>query len=420
MSGLACAVVFCTVYALILPAITAENTPQCGQEEHTHTEACYAAAESGRTLVCTPETLGVHQHTAHCLGPEGQYVCGYADFVIHHHDTACYDASGVLWCPLPEVEEHTHSEACYQAADSAPAEPVHTHTDECYTTERGELTCTLPEAEGHAHSAEAGCYDGTGTLICQVEESAGHQHTDQCYAQTQVLTCTLPTEAEAPAAEPAQTEPTERLLICGRQEIVLHQHGPGCYDGTGALICGQVQVLAHQHSDDCFQAAEGAAEPVLTCQLAEHTHTAQCFLLEGLTAEEWAQVDSVNALLAALPGREEIEGKMAELEEAGDEEGSDAYLTQLIQAVQEAQAAYDALTEPQREKVTGAQRLEELTWLQAAVLPEEESTNTIALWQTKELTLTGTTPAVVSFTPEYAHEYGFTVSRTSSSTQDSR
>ena len=375
MSCLACAVVFCTVYALILPAITAENTPQCGQEEHVHTEACYAAAESGRTLVCTPETLGVHQHTADCLGAEGEYVCGYANFVIHHHDTACYDASGVLWCPLPEVEEHTHSEACYQAADSAPAEPVHTHTEECYTTERGELTCTLPEAEGHAHSAEAGCYDGTGTLICQVEESAGHQHTDQCYAQTQVLTCALPTEAEAPAAEPAQTEPTEPVLICGRQEIVLHQHGPGCYDGTNHLICGQVQVLAHQHTDQCFQTTEGAAEPVLTCQLAEHTHTAQCFLRDGLTAEEWAQVDSVNALLAALPGREEIEGKMTELAEAGDEEGSDAYLTQLIQAVQEAQTAYDALTETQREKVTGAQRLEDLAWLQTAVLPETKSGN---------------------------------------------
>ena len=415
MSCLACAVVFCTVYALILPAITAENTPQCGQEEHVHTEDCYAAAESGRTLVCTPETLGVHQHTADCLGAEGEYVCGYANFVIHHHDTACYDASGVLWCPLPEVEEHTHSEACYQAADSAPAEPVHTHTEECYTTERGELICTLPEAEGHAHSAEAGCYDGTGTLICQVEESAGHQHTDQCYAQTQVLTCALPTEAEAPAAEPAQTEPTEPVLICGRPEIVLHQHGPACYDGTGALICGQVQVLAHQHTDDCFQAAEGAAEPVLTCQLEEHTHTAQCFLLEGLTEEEWAQVDSVNALLAALPGQEEIQGKMAELEEAGDEEGYDAYLTQLIQAVQEAQAAYDALTEAQREKVTGAQRLEDLAWLQANVLPEEP-TNTIAVGETKEVEIPGKDPNLgmplylsVFFTPEYTHEYVFTI-----------
>ena len=31
--------VFCTTYALVLPAITLEKTPCCGMEEHTHTEA---------------------------------------------------------------------------------------------------------------------------------------------------------------------------------------------------------------------------------------------------------------------------------------------------------------------------------------------------------------------------------------------
>lgn len=398
VSCLGCVVVFCTVYALILPAITAENTPQCGQEEHVHTEACFAPVESVRTPVCTPETLGIHRHTADCLGPEGQYICGYADFVLHRHDAACYDADGNLWCPLPEVEEHVHSEACYAAQEPVEsAEPVHIHTEACYATEPGELLCTLTETEGHAHGED--CYDESGALVCQVEETAGHRHGPECYAQKQVLTCTQPTEAEAPAAEPVPETSAEPVLICGRPEIVLHQHGPGCYDMTGTLICGQIQVLSHQHTDACFQIAEGTAGPVLTCQLAEHTHTAECFLKEeetnpetpdpettdpetpgeetpdpdsdaaGLTEEEQAQVDSVNALLAALPGQEEVEGKMAEL----DEEGSDAYLTQLIQAVQEAQAAYDALSETQREKVTGAQRLEDLAWLQAAVLPETPS-----------------------------------------------
>lgn len=41
VSGLACVVVFCTVYALILPAITMEKEPLCGLEEHTHSEECY-------------------------------------------------------------------------------------------------------------------------------------------------------------------------------------------------------------------------------------------------------------------------------------------------------------------------------------------------------------------------------------------
>ena len=41
VTALSCVVVFCTTYALILPAITLENTAYCGYEEHTHSEECY-------------------------------------------------------------------------------------------------------------------------------------------------------------------------------------------------------------------------------------------------------------------------------------------------------------------------------------------------------------------------------------------
>lgn len=39
----ACIVVFITTYAMILPAITMESTPDayCGQKEHVHTDVCY-------------------------------------------------------------------------------------------------------------------------------------------------------------------------------------------------------------------------------------------------------------------------------------------------------------------------------------------------------------------------------------------
>ncbi len=40
VGALACVVVFCTVYALILPAITLEKAPQCGEAGHTHSAAC--------------------------------------------------------------------------------------------------------------------------------------------------------------------------------------------------------------------------------------------------------------------------------------------------------------------------------------------------------------------------------------------
>ena len=66
MLCLSCIVVFCTVYVLILPAITLERKTTCGQEEHVHTEECYSV--------------------------DGQLICG--------------------------IEEHLHTETCYAAADN--------------------------------------------------------------------------------------------------------------------------------------------------------------------------------------------------------------------------------------------------------------------------------------------------------------
>ena len=82
----AAAVVFCTAYALILPAVTIEK--ECPIPEHTHTEECYTQIVS-LVPVCTPQSLAVHQHTAECSSN-----CGYADFVIHVHDSLCYEEDG--------------------------------------------------------------------------------------------------------------------------------------------------------------------------------------------------------------------------------------------------------------------------------------------------------------------------------------
>ena len=101
---LAAVVVFCTTYALILPAITMEKTPTCGLEEHVHTEECYQ-----RELNCE---LEVHEHTTACYDMEGNVICGYADYVAHSHNEFCYDDEGVLVCELPEIEAHEHNEDC--------------------------------------------------------------------------------------------------------------------------------------------------------------------------------------------------------------------------------------------------------------------------------------------------------------------
>ena len=107
---LAAVVVFCTTYALILPAITLEK--QCDIPEHTHTDACYTQVMSREMTVpvCSAETLEIHQHTADCYDSDGNLTCGYANFVVHRHDSTCYDENGNLWCPLPEIDAQKHTD----------------------------------------------------------------------------------------------------------------------------------------------------------------------------------------------------------------------------------------------------------------------------------------------------------------------
>ena len=274
---LAGVVVFCTTYALILPAITLEK--QCDIPEHTHTDACYAQVTSveKRVPVCSAETLEIHRHTADCYDADGNPRCGYADFVVHSHDSRCYDEKGSLWCPLPEIEahrhtadcyalpeEHTHAEGCYTSVRGNLVCGEHVHTDACYT-ETAVLTCGLEESEEHRH--DENCYETSRELTCGIDSD--HSHTDACYEWEQVLSCDLPTEP----AEDAQP-----VLVCTKREIVLHRHTPDCFDADGNLICGQTQVLEHRHSDACF---ETVAEPVdtgtLTCTDTAHVHTARCY-----------------------------------------------------------------------------------------------------------------------------------------------
>lgn len=307
VTGLACVVVFCTVYALILPAITMEKGA-CEIPEHTHSEACYTQVTSATRTepVCTIESLNLHQHDGTCYDSEGNLTCGYADFVVHQHDSACYDKNGNIWCQLPEIETHEHTRSCY-AVPETDAPEVHTHTDDCYTVERGELICTESTEPAHVHTDD--CYTETSALVCEEDhehtescyattreltcgdtEEPVHQHTDQCYEQIKTLICELPTE---PAEE---AEPAEPELICGEKEIILHTHepyespeDPGCYDDDGNLICGKIQVLEHQHTDACFETVEEPADTeALTCTLPEdekHTHTALCYGTWELTCD---------------------------------------------------------------------------------------------------------------------------------------
>lgn len=283
---MAALVVFCTTYALILPAITMESSAVCGLTEHSHVESCYTQITTRDALqsICSPELTGVHTHTKDCC-ENNVPVCGYADFVVHEHSSGCYDTDGTLWCKLPEIKAHTHEESCWQEVE------LHVHDVSCYTLEQGELLCVEPEVPGHSHSMEAGCYTESTSLVCTEPEVPGHSHSDSCY-----------------------TEITN--YICGQSEQAAHWHGEGCYSAEGELTCTLPETEGHTHSDACMEVlreltcGQEEQEPghlhgdacyettqTLVCTLEEiapgHLHSNDCYtwnevlICEELTAEDY-------------------------------------------------------------------------------------------------------------------------------------
>lgn len=329
VSVLACIVVFCTTYALILPALTLERAPECGIEEHTHTEACYIKDETNakQELMCDAQTLGLHQHTDACFDIDGRCICGYSDFVLHSHNEFCFDENGVLVCTLPEISAHIHTDDCYIMSDPAtdfsgeadgffdnPVDgsidsgldtglgdmPIdilgHIHTDDCYVAERGELICTLPEESVHVHTDE--CYLNTNDLICSLTEGEGHTHTPECYQSSSTLICTIGEGAQA-HVHTDECYAMNEVLACGMQDeqsaagdssalpFPENEGWPteispendiynvdGATDDKGEPVCGIPEIISHCHDASCFDAS-GAVICGMP-EVLEHIHTQDC------------------------------------------------------------------------------------------------------------------------------------------------
>ena len=205
---LAAVVVFCTTYALILPAITLEK--QCALPEHTHTEACYTSERGD--LICTQSTEPQHTHTEECYQETQDLVCG-----------------------MPESTGHTHGAECYD--------------------EEGNLICGQEESEGHVHGE--GCYGASRQLICGQTEEPAHQHTEDCYSWNQVLTCGMEEHTHSEACTATEPEEPEEPVFCGKEP---HTHGEDCRDAQGELTC---TLEEHTHSLACY------ADPTADVETAE-------------------------------------------------------------------------------------------------------------------------------------------------------
>ena len=253
MTCLAAAVVFCTTYALILPAITLEK--QCEIPEHTHTEACYTSVQGD--LICTQSTEPQHTHTEECYQETQDLVCGMSESTGHTHGAECYDQEGNLICGQEESEGHVHGEACYgvsrQLICGQTEEPAHQHTDACYSWNQV-LTCGMEE---HTHSEACTATEPEKTVFCGKES---HTHGESCRDEQGELTCGMEehTHSEAcTAPEPEEPEEPEEPVFCGKEP---HTHGEDCRDEQGELTC---TLEEHTHSLACY------ADPTADVETAE-------------------------------------------------------------------------------------------------------------------------------------------------------
>lgn len=339
VSGMGAVVVFCTVYALILPALTWARPVTCGQEEHVHDESCYAslpqesagpaqmAAQTPAEPQCSVESIYevaapgqehadfvLHTHGDECFLDGGIVICTLpTGFPLHVHDESCYTEQPVLVCgqegapegsvpspdpvvPAPEPVIHHHSDTCYTKTlicgqEEVPASEGHRHSDACYeiTTETipGELICGITDDPAHIHGEE--CYAAPQTveqrkLICLLPESdpiPGHQHMDACWEQT--LTCGKEEGQPEPIVdimdEPVPAALSQETAAGGDASVptapAVHVHSESCYQMQKVLTCDKEQYTEHLHVPECYDENGG-----LTCGrlvTVSHVHTAECF-----------------------------------------------------------------------------------------------------------------------------------------------
>lgn len=265
-TALASLVVFCTTYALILPAITTTQKLCCGYES-AHTDECYqiiktcpygAQEDSVGDAVCVCGLEGV---PAASSAPTAAPVCG---IVAHAHNADCTVTSRTLICALAE---HAHSEACAVTSRALTCEvPAHAHTDAC-RDEGGALVCALEE---HAHTD--GCYTASVSYTCGME---AHAHSDGCYSAATTYSCGMTAHAHADECFPAA--PAESPAPAA----------PAVTDAPAA----------HVHTDECFHTHEEACfESTLICDKPLHEHSLACY------SDPTADVETASAWEATLSG----------------------------------------------------------------------------------------------------------------------
>jgi len=203
VSVLACVVVFCTTYALILPAITQENKVTCTLAEHKHDENCYKTIVTEK-LICTKPEIVYHEHTDECY-----------EIVETAAQAATSEANGSdeAAASQEETSHATEGGTAGQSSEENSSEISKENSKEDSEESAAESAIGTGTASGSdeaTYQVQSGKESSTAevvyekVLICTKLEKEVHEHTETCY-------------------EKIESEPT---LSCELQE---HVHGLACY-----------------------------------------------------------------------------------------------------------------------------------------------------------------------------------------------
>lgn len=378
---------------------SAKKVLSCPLELHQHKESCY---NSEGEIICGYADYVVHQHSEKCYDENGTLVCTLPEVKEHTHDASCYIEEKQLVCTIAETAGHTHTEDCYTMVET------------------GNINCVAPEEEGHVHTEE--CYEKVKTLTCGQEEAPAHVHTDECYETVRHYVCGKPEVILHKHDEVhcySTDENGNRYLSCGMLEVLSHEHDDKCFQEVqteneehvhteecyeDVLICEKTE---HTHEDSCFDKklaetetakqseSENGAETTETeqtvwttqdnisevnaseteCGKEEHIHTEECYSNSGeliCESEEHTHelacypeevqntVNEVNQAIEALPTYDELSTNFAAYEDAGDEDGYNAYFQEIAAQAKAAYEAYDAL-DVKLQKFIPAENVETVT-----------------------------------------------------------
>ena len=274
---MACIVVFCTTYALLLPAVTLEKTAECGLEEHQHEESCYE-----NQLVCANKESDGHRHTDSCY--RKVLVCGKE---VHVHSEDCFhgrtlkgtsdenisrgntaeEAGQLLLEEAEDVEQTAVNEPASGAAMSQETDPEADGDGLSFGEEAA--------AESESVSEQSAGGEAAGESASVSEQSAGGEAAGESSSVSEQSTAAEAAEEANPLMEEADTSDWEA-------EISEEQSADG--EVAGAAETESEETAGEEYVGE----AETESEEPLTEEAgaAEETPSDEPGLTEEQPAEE--------------------------------------------------------------------------------------------------------------------------------------